>query len=594
MEITPRRSLSLNLEITNKNFGISPPIREMWTAQSMKTMETPPSGYRMSHSLSMDDARVNPTLQKKDNTILRSMIGIFGSLGSMVSKIPSFMSSINNPLSVTVVSNEGIISPEYILKNLTTSGDHEAPEPLKLFDEIQESSPYNSKSNIAEILAERVGGKGFLDVNNLAKSWIEGLQDAQESINSFNESNDLNLAIQESLKIKSQNNYLQDTTPEIIDELETNSDTKRNKIEEELARMEEGKSLKTKSQNNYLEATTPETIDKLDINSDMKRTKIEEELVRMEEEKTEAKIDDKNCGMEGSAGVSFSAVDDTLDRMDCGIPSKRPHLQKTRRKPNTIARSRGKARGKYQLRKSGVSQSKHRKERTKQNLYSNIQDDLSAWEEMEDDSSEEVHCRIPIVDGECRDADAYHIPEYPMFIETFVLGESGRTQRGRKVRGPDRGKLSYRVRFRPDCKEDVLSPITHDFRQRLLSESSIDSEDSCCIVFEDESEYQSEDGCGSEEYDFGDSSDEDEEKEEEERAEQKVRFNLEPTVHTMIQWNYAYRAARRGPWEQMARDRDRFRVRINCIGRVLDPILTVKHRECIWHDRFSVDESIQK
>lgn len=58
----------------------------------------------------------------------------------------------------------------------------------------------------------------------------------------------------------------------------------------------------------------------------------------------------------------------------------------------------------------------------------------------------------------------------------------------------------------------------------------------------------------------------------------------------MIQWNYAYRAARRGPWEEMARDRERFRGRINCIGRILEPILTVKHRECIWRERFSVDD----
>ncbi|XP_063987919.1 uncharacterized protein LOC135168027 isoform X1 [Diachasmimorpha longicaudata] len=562
MEITPRRSLSLNLEFTNKYFGISTPIREMWTAQNINTMEeTHPSSYKMSHSLSMDDNRVNPTLHKKNNIILRSMIGIFGSLGNMVSKIPSFMSSINNPLSVTVVSNEGIISPEYILKNLTNSGDQDTLQPLPFFNEIQDNSSYNPNSNVAEIFTEKVRGKHFLEVNGLANSWIQDLQGVQESMNSFNESNDLNLAIQESLKINTHNNYVKDTPLQIIDTLQ-------------------------------------------DQNLHMKPKGIEKELIRIEEEKkSKCKIDENIHKIKESPGAMVSAVDNSLDRMVCEIPSKRPHLHKTRRKPNIIARSRGKAKGKYQLRKSGVSQSKHRKERTKQNLYSNIQDDLSAWEEWDDDSLGENYDRIPSVHEKHRDTDVdaniHHIPEYPMFVDTFVLGESGRTLNDRKFKAPDRGKLSYRMRFPPDCKENILSPITHDFRQRLLSESSIDSEDSCCIIFQDESEYESENGsCGREMYEFDDSSDEEQglekEEEEENRPEQKVRFNLEPTIHTMIQWNYAYRAARRGPWEQMARDRDRFRGRINCIGRVLDPILTVEHRECIWHDRFSVNESIEK
>ena len=46
---------------------------------------------------------------------------------------------------------------------------------------------------------------------------------------------------------------------------------------------------------------------------------------------------------------------------------------------------------------------------------------------------------------------------------------------------------------------------------------------------------------------------------------QKVKFNLSPVIHIMVHWDYAYRAARKGPWEEMARDRDRFRGRINAI-----------------------------
>lgn len=58
----------------------------------------------------------------------------------------------------------------------------------------------------------------------------------------------------------------------------------------------------------------------------------------------------------------------------------------------------------------------------------------------------------------------------------------------------------------------------------------------------------------------------------------------------MVQWDYAYRAARKGPWEEMARDRERFRSRINCIERVLNPILTTQHRTYIWQERFALTE----
>lgn len=67
----------------------------------------------------------------------------------------------------------------------------------------------------------------------------------------------------------------------------------------------------------------------------------------------------------------------------------------------------------------------------------------------------------------------------------------------------------------------------------------------------------------------------------------QVTFNLTPVVHTMVQWDYAYRAARKGPWEEMARDRERFKGRINCIRCILEPILQIQHRTHIWQERFA-------
>ena len=45
------------------------------------------------------------------------------------------------------------------------------------------------------------------------------------------------------------------------------------------------------------------------------------------------------------------------------------------------------------------------------------------------------------------------------------------------------------------------------------------------------------------------------------------------TIHHMITWDYAYRACRRGPWEQMAQDRARFARRIEEVSLVLEPCL---------------------
>lgn len=75
-----------------------------------------------------------------------------------------------------------------------------------------------------------------------------------------------------------------------------------------------------------------------------------------------------------------------------------------------------------------------------------------------------------------------------------------------------------------------------------------------------------------------------------ERFPVKVQFasdsSLE-TIHQMVVWNHAYRAARRGPWEQMARDRERFTCRIRETEPTLAPVLSAEHRLRIWKERFA-------
>ncbi|XP_077169708.1 protein phosphatase 1 regulatory subunit 15A [Paroedura picta] len=62
----------------------------------------------------------------------------------------------------------------------------------------------------------------------------------------------------------------------------------------------------------------------------------------------------------------------------------------------------------------------------------------------------------------------------------------------------------------------------------------------------------------------------------------KVRFSPEVTVHTLVVWDYASRAARRGPWEEMARDRCRFQRRIGEVGAIVGPCLEAEHRAEAW------------
>ncbi len=47
-------------------------------------------------------------------------------------------------------------------------------------------------------------------------------------------------------------------------------------------------------------------------------------------------------------------------------------------------------------------------------------------------------------------------------------------------------------------------------------------------------------------------------------------------VHHLITWKYAYRACRKGPWEQYAADRERFHKRIQTVNAVLAPCLLNK------------------
>ncbi|KAJ7313939.1 hypothetical protein JRQ81_005760 [Phrynocephalus forsythii] len=71
----------------------------------------------------------------------------------------------------------------------------------------------------------------------------------------------------------------------------------------------------------------------------------------------------------------------------------------------------------------------------------------------------------------------------------------------------------------------------------------------------------------------------------------KVRFSPVVAVHPLVVWDYASRAARHGPWEEMARDRCRFRRRIAEVGVILEPCLKMEHRAKVWRRIHGVPDS---
>ena len=63
------------------------------------------------------------------------------------------------------------------------------------------------------------------------------------------------------------------------------------------------------------------------------------------------------------------------------------------------------------------------------------------------------------------------------------------------------------------------------------------------------------------------------------RCRKRVTFKPEPElveVHYIFAWNYAYRACRKGPWEQYAADRDRFCKKIQVLDEIIRPCLLAK------------------
>lgn len=156
---------------------------------------------------------------------------------------------------------------------------------------------------------------------------------------------------------------------------------------------------------------------------------------------------------------------------------------------------------------------------------------------------------------------------------------------------PPRGLCTaFTFYFKPPSKES---------RQNEEDEED-DEEDDSDNVSEDE--YDNGRGCGDEvDFDYDDDDDDsvvfcedpddfDDSNSSSGFEERKVRFCQKPVIHVMRAWDFAYRQARKGEWEMAARDRERFRKRIDDLEQMLGPALQSSVRDKIYAERFSRPE----
>ncbi|XP_034935661.1 protein PFC0760c-like [Chelonus insularis] len=554
MENSPRRSLPLN--VSDLFFGaFYPPVSNfVHTGQKISTQNRKTSSKSassdMNHSEKMDSSiEDSATEQASKSTFFQGIVGVFDSITNMVSKISNYTNILSNTLSVTVVPNDDIVSSEFLLQNLTVNNQDLSSSKdnlAKMFGNTTNKSMCDVNNHVTQVFTtHQFKNLNLVNTDNtISSERIDFIHDEEHYKNLIKEKNDLELAIEESLKhMKNYNSY---------DETDSNFSNL-------------GK--------NHLNVLTNN--DKMLMNS--------ENIISENKSDTEQWIELDNL------------VDEDKDEK---VFSKKPRSLKMRKKSNIAARYRGKGRNRIQLRKSGVSQLKHRKERIKQNIYSNIQEDLNVWEKEQNDSSEEQSSIISSsTDDENQNNDDYVCDmkiEYPTLIESFRLGDS--------LSINDKEEEKSLENLTHSCDE---SDSTFSSDSRRLSQCSVESDDSCFIVFEDESADEDDDESTDEEdskstdYSDDDSTDSDSDSDNQDEVDGglkpglQVRFNLKPTIHTIIKWDYAYRAARKGPWEEFARDRERFWGRIRGMGKIIEPILKKEHRDCIWENRFAIkDESM--
>ncbi|KAE8747601.1 hypothetical protein FOCC_FOCC005762 [Frankliniella occidentalis] len=132
--------------------------------------------------------------------------------------------------------------------------------------------------------------------------------------------------------------------------------------------------------------------------------------------------------------------------------------------------------------------------------------------------------------------------------------------------------------------DDTLSDLTSDYSDSDTYESDSSEEDDLCDGLSPTSlRLREVNDLWRRDYQVGAGSNNALQWEDDDVEVKKVRFSdSKPTIHRMLTWDFAYRSARLGPWEQMVRDRDRFKTRIQLCESTISPVLNCDHRNKIW------------
>ncbi|XP_018330729.1 uncharacterized protein LOC108740769 [Agrilus planipennis] len=136
---------------------------------------------------------------------------------------------------------------------------------------------------------------------------------------------------------------------------------------------------------------------------------------------------------------------------------------------------------------------------------------------------------------------------------------------------------SHPVRFRnvSECESEDSFIVFAKDDNVCDDESEFDDGESICIFFEDDT-----------------TEDEEEIQKSQITNRKKVSFASDKhlcKVHHMVKWSYAYQAARKGPWEECARDRERFMLRIRNLEPELSKVFDPKLRKRIYNERFAAN-----
>ncbi|CAK9797510.1 Protein phosphatase 1 regulatory subunit 15A [Anthophora plagiata] len=580
----------------------------MYSVQNLPAKTTMEKMYSMNDAL---DRERNMSSPKKE-TMLNSVFNALNILREQFSKVSaSFIASINHPLSVTIVNDESIISQNFY-RNVTNK-----TESLDTDDIYIHKAQLKESLSIVESVHD--------DVFDEKQYYIDRI---------FNKDTEASLKFTyEYFDNKSKDTRSDKKEPVMKDDIKCNTTNcnylvpiqNSNKVyEEKLYKYicSDMNAQKVYAGDNCENTYSKSTSNK-QLFSNCAYDSIDDKIIAHMENSCSPNLNLSALSVQQTTVSNlfinmFQKVFNGMTNRFCRTDSiesditmkQQSLLLKQRKKLNAAAKGRGRGRGKSQLRRSGVSQTRYRKERTKHDIEEDIQSDFTTWQEFEiyhtTESNESEDCFTLDEDTVDGFSAVHYVIQKTVSPVTYTFADvKPKIQKSNTRRNVDQGisKFSTKMKSIPECIEetnifdqtfieDRYNLQKNIFRPRLISESSIDSEDSYCIVFETGSEvnYRSD-------LDDSEESDIDETSEDEDRCNdesvlpvQKVKFNLNPVVHVMVHWDYAYRTARKGPWEEMARDRERFRGRINCIERILNPILTTQHRTHIWQERFALTE----